>query len=263
MHSDSSRPLALVTGASSGIGLELARLCAGEGHDLLIASDEPVIEETAAALRARGGEVTAVCVDLATADGVTRLHDAAQGRPVELLLANAGHGLGHAFLEQDFAAIRHVIDTNITGTLDLIQRDARRMLMRRHGRILITGSIAGVMPGAFQAVYHGTKAFVDSFAYALRDELKDSGVTVTVLMPGPTDTQFFARAGMQNTRINARLKDDPAAVARAGFEAMMEGHARVITGMKNKLQVAAAGLTPPSMLAAQNRRMNEPGGARG
>jgi short-subunit dehydrogenase len=255
------RPLALVTGASSGIGLELARLCAGEGYDLLIAADEPSIDEVGVALHARGGHVTALCVDLATHDGVTRLHEAAGGRPIDLLLANAGHGLGDAFLDQDFAAVRHVIDTNITGTLDLIQRVARQMRLRGEGRILITGSVAGVMPGAFQAVYHGSKAFIDSFAYALRNELKDSGVTVTVLMPGPTDTHFFERAGMQDTKVNSRRKDDPADVARAGFEAMMDGQPRVISGLKHKLQVAAAGLTPPSVLAEQNRRLNQPGRA--
>lgn len=256
------RPLALVTGASSGIGLALAHLCAEHGHDLLIAADQPrELDRAADVLRNHGVGVTALCLDLATPAGVAQLADACAERPVELLLANAGHGLGGAFAEQEFAAARHVIDTNVTGTLELIHRLLPRMRQASRGRILITGSIAGVTPGAFQAVYHGSKAFIDSFAYALRNELKDSGISVTVLMPGPTDTEFFERAGLQDTRVNHGDKDDPAAVARAGFEAMMEGDARVVTGLKNKVQVATAGVTPPSVLAEANRKLNQPQGA--
>ena len=174
-----SRPLAVVTGASSGIGRELARLCAADGHDLVIAADQGPLEDVATQLRAHGGAVTTVSADLSTAEGVASLIGAIGARPVAVLMANAGHGLGHAFMDQDFAAVRHVINTNITGTLDVIQRVARDMCARNEGRILVTGSIAGLVPGSFQAVYNGTKAFVDSFCYALRDELKDSGVTVT------------------------------------------------------------------------------------
>jgi len=184
---------AMVTGASSGIGRELARRCAAEGFNLLLAADEE-LDEAAEELRATGGEVEAVVVDLATPDGVARLYATAQARPVDVLIANAGHGLGGAFLDQDFEEIRHVIDTNVTGTLDLVHRVARDMRTRGEGRILITGSIAGLMPGTYQAVYNGTKALLDSFSYALRAELKDSGVTVTCPMPGATETEFFERA---------------------------------------------------------------------
>src|SRR5690349_12507714 len=183
--------LAVVTGASSGIGYELARFCAQDGFDLVIAADEPGIQQAAQEFRSLGIRVDAVEVDLATTEGVDRLYAAIGGRPVDALLANAGHGLGHGFLDQDFQEVRHVIDTNITGTIYLAQKVGRDMRARGQGRILFTGSVAGYMPGTFQAVYNGTKAFIDSFSFALRAELKDSGVTVTLLMPGATDTAFF------------------------------------------------------------------------
>jgi uncharacterized protein len=192
---------AIVTGASSGIGYELATICAGEGFDLLIAADTPEIWQAAETIRSSGATVDALEVDLATLEGVDRLHAACNGRRVDALLANAGHGLGRAFLDQEFDAIRHVIDTNITGTVYLIQKVGRAMRARRRGRILVTGSIAGFMPGTYQAVYNGTKSFIDSFALALRAELKDSGVTVTCVMPGPTETDFFERADMLDTKV--------------------------------------------------------------
>ena len=256
----STRPLAMVTGASSGIGFELAKRCAEEGFDLLIAADE-AIDEASRALREAGAGVQAVEADLATSDGVARLYAAANGRPVEALLANAGHGLGGAFLDQEFDEVRHVIDTNVTGTLDLIQRVGRDMRARGQGRILITGSIAGYIPGTYNAVYNGTKALVDSFAFALRAELKDSRVTVTCLMPGATETGFFERAGMTDTRVGQGKKDDPAVVARAGFDAMMKGEADVVTGWKNKVQTTLANVTPNTVLAEQHRRSAEPGSA--
>src|SRR5215213_3046100 len=177
--STNGRLFAIVTGASSGIGYELARLCAQNGYDLLIAADQPEIHVVAQELQALGVHVDAELVDLATLEGVDRLYAAAQGRPVDALLANAGHGLGHSFLEQDFADVKHVIDTNITGTIYLVQKVLREMAQRNQGRILITGSVAGHMPGPFQAVYHGSKAFVDSFAASIRNELKDTEITVT------------------------------------------------------------------------------------
>jgi uncharacterized protein len=257
-----TKGLALVTGASSGIGYELAHCCAQDGYDLLIAADRPEIESAAAALRALGVEVASLEVDLATREGVSALHEAAGGRPVDLLLANAGHGLGQAFLDQDFDDIRHVVDTNVTGTLDLIQRVGREMRARGRGRILITGSIAGYMPGSFSAVYNGTKAFIDNFAAALRNELKDTEVTVTCLMPGATETDFFERAGMEDTRVGQQEKDDPADVARVGFDAMMRGEADVVSGFKNKVQTTMANVTPNSVLAERHRKMAEPGSGR-
>jgi short-subunit dehydrogenase len=259
----SDRPLAVVTGASSGIGLELAKLCAENGFDLVIAADQGDLQAASDTLTALGAEVTPVPVDLATVGGVDALVAAIGSRPVDALLANAGHGLGKGFLDQDFTAIQHVVDTNITGTLDLIQRVGRGMRDRKEGRILITGSIAGFMPGSFQAVYNGTKSFIDSFAYALRDELKDSGITITVLMPGVTDTHFFERADLMDTKVGTdEHKADPANVAKAGFDAMMNGESDVIAGLKNKVQAMLANITPAEVLARQHRKMAEPGSAR-
>jgi len=254
--------LALVTGASSGIGYELARCCAADGFALLIVAEEAGIEESARTLRADGAAVESVQADLATRAGVDKLQAALRGRPVDILLANAGQGLGKGFLDQEFADIQRVVDTNITGTLDVIQRVGREMRARGRGRILITGSIAGFLPGTYQAVYNGTKAFIDSFSFALRHELKDTGVTVTCLMPGPTDTEFFERADMLDTRVGQGKKDDPAFVAKVGYEAMMKGEGDVVAGWKNKLQAAAAAVTPAGVLAEQHRRLAEPGGAR-
>ena len=256
-----SKPFAIVTGASSGIGLELAKICAQEGFDLLIAADRPEIETAADHLRRLGAGVTALETDLAATAGVDQLWAAAAGRPVDALLANAGHGLGHGFLDQDFDDARHVIDTNITGTIYLVQLVARTMRTRGQGRILLTGSIAGFTPGTYQAVYNGTKAFVDSFSFALRAELKDTGVTVTCLMPGATETDFFARADMLDTKVGQSKKDDAADVARVGFDAMMRGDGDVVSGWKNKLESAIANVTPAGVLAEQHRKMAEPGSA--
>jgi short-subunit dehydrogenase len=187
------------------------------------------------------------------------LYAVLNGRPVAALLANAGRGLGHGFLDQDFARARHVVDTNITGTIYLIHKVGNDMRARNEGRILITGSIAGFIPGAFQAVYNGTKAFLDSFAFALRNELKESDVTVSCLMPGPTETEFFRRADMLDTSVGQAKKDDAAMVARTGFDAMMSGDGDVVSGWKNKLQTTLANITPSGMLAEQHRKMAAPG----
>src|SRR5918997_2331076 len=251
---DTAKPLAIVTGASTGIGYELAKLCAQNGYDLLIAADQAAIHDAAKEFQALGAEVEAIETDLATLEGVDRLYAAAKGRPVGALLANAGHGLGHAFLDQNFAEVRHVVDTNITGTIYLIQKVGRDMRARGRGRILITGSIAGFTPGTYQAVYNGTKAFIDSFSFALRHEVKDRGVTVTCLMPGATETEFFERADMADTKVGRSEKDDPADVARIGFEAMMRGGGDVVSGWKNKLQTAIASVTPAGILAEQHRK---------
>src|SRR2546421_341537 len=242
-----ARPLAVVTGASTGIGFELAKQCAANGFDLVIAADEPAIHDAAAQLRGSGVNVEPLEVDLAETEGVDRLYDAIGGRPVSALLANAGRGLGRAFLDQDFAGIRRVIDTNVTGTIYLIHWIGRDMRARGQGRILITGSIAGFMPGTYQAVYNGTKALLDSFAIALRAELKDSGVTVTCLMPGATETDFFERADMLDTKVGTQKKQPPDEVAKLGFEAMMKGDGDVITGWTNKLRAAISHIAPSAV----------------
>jgi uncharacterized protein len=255
------KKFAVVTGASTGIGLELARCCAQAGYDLLVVADEPAIEAAAASLRQPGVEVQAVQSDLSTMEGVDRLLSAVGNRPVDALLANAGRGLGHAFLDQDFQQARAVVDTNITGTIYLIHKAGNRMRQRNEGKILITGSIAGFTPGSFQAVYNGTKAFLNSFSFALREELRDTNVTVTCLMPGATETEFFRRADMLDTSIGSGKKDDAADVAKTGFDAMIRGNGDVVSGMQNKVQSTIANVTPAEMLAKQHRKQAEPGSA--
>lgn len=253
---------AIVTGASTGIGLELARLAARDGYDLLVAADTPLID-AAAGLQGLGVEVQSIETDLSTSESVDRLLAAADGRKVDILCANAGHGLGGAFLGQDVADWRHVIDTNVFGTLYLAQKVLRDMTERREGRLLFTGSIAGWMPGSFSAVYNGTKAFIDNFAAAIRNELKDvKGITITTLMPGPTETEFFHRAGMDDTKIGTDKKADPAKVALDGWQALMKGEGNIVSGIMNKLEVAAAGVLPQSVPAEMHRNMAEPGSAR-
>jgi uncharacterized protein len=257
-----TRHFAIVTGASTGIGLELAKCCARNGFDLLIAADEPEIEHAAVAIRKFGADVIAVQADLSTTEGVDKLYAAANGRAVDALLANAGRGLGHAFLDQDFKRVRHVIDTNITGTVYLIHKVGNDMRARNAGKILITGSIAGFIPGSFQAVYNGTKAFLDSFSFALREELRGTEITVTCLMPGATETRFFERADMMDTGVGVARKDDAAEVAKTGFDAMMRGDGDVVFGMKNKIQSSIANIMPAGVLARQHRKMAEPGSAK-
>lgn len=248
---------AIITGASTGIGRELAKLAAADGYDLLLAADTPFVDNSAEL----PGNTETLEVDLSTVEGVDRLLAAAGDRQVDLLCANAGHGLGHAFLDQSVADWRHVIDTNITGTLYLLQKVLNPMVARNAGRVLVTGSIAGLIPGSFQAVYNGSKAFVDNFTDALRNEIKESdGVTLTTLMPGPVETEFFHRADLDDTSVGqSDSKSDPADVATDGYEALKAGKASIVSGWKNKVQAAMANVTPAGVLAEQHRKMAEPG----
>jgi short-subunit dehydrogenase len=255
------RQLAVVTGASTGIGLELARLCAQRKFDLIIAADEPLIANAARELSLLGANCAPVECDLASAEGVAKLVSAiaAAARPVDALFANAGRGLGKAFLDQDLDEALKVVHTNIDGTIRLIYDVANEMRRRGRGRILITGSIAGLMPGTFQAVYSGSKAFLDSFSGALSNELQDTGVTVTCLMPGATETDFFERADMVDTKLGSSDKAHASDVAKTGFAAMMAGELKVVAGFGNKLRAAVAHVAPDSALADLNRGMAEPG----
>jgi uncharacterized protein len=248
-------PFAIITGASTGIGLELAKIAAAEGYDLLLAADTPFTETP--------GNAQTVEVDLSTFDGVDKLLAAAGGRTIDLAIANAGHGLGRAFLDQDPTEWKHVVDTNVVGTTYFIQQVLKPMVARNSGKLLVTGSVAGYIPGSFQAVYNGTKAFVDSFVAAIQNEVKDAdGVTITNLLPGPTDTEFFKRGDMMDTSVGTSdSKEDPADTARHGWDALMAGKASVASGFKNKLQSTIANITPNSVLAEQHRGMAEPGTA--
>jgi short-subunit dehydrogenase len=266
MSTSTPRPLALVTGASSGIGYELARQFAANGFDLVVAAEDAELQTAAATLRDDGAQVTAVQTDLATAAGVDELYDAvrAAGRPLSAAALNAGVGAGGAFAtDTELADELRLVDLNVRGTVHLAKHVVRDMVARDEGRILFTSSIAATMPGAFQAVYNASKSFVQSFALALREELKDSGVTITSLMPGPTDTEFFERADMLDTKVGAGPKDDPADVARLGFETLMDGGERVVAAsMKTKLQGRGSRMLPDSAKAKLHRQMAEPGKAK-
>ena len=254
---------AIITGASTGIGFELATLAAKNGYDILVVANEPLIHAAANDFEQFGTTVTAVEADLSTIEGVDRLLQAANGRQIDVLCANAGHGLGRAFLDQDVQDWRMVVDTNITGTVYLLQKVLKPMVARNGGKVLVTGSIAGYIPGSFQAVYNGSKAFVDSFVAAIQNEIKDAdGVTLTNLMPGPVDTEFFARGDMLDTDVGTDpKKSDPADVAKDGWDALMAGKASIVSGWKNKIQSAVANITPNAVLAEQHRQMAEPGTA--
>lgn len=234
--------------------MELARLARGNGYRVIVVADEPAIHQVAAELGAE-----AIEADLATPEGISAVVDHLGGREIDILMLNAGTGLGHAFLDQDPRRIDHVVMTNILGVLRLAHPLGRRMQARGQGRILITGSIAGFMPGTFQAVYNASKAFLNTFALGWNEELRGTGVTVTCLMPGPTDTAFFGRAGMLDTPVGRmKPKDDPAAVARAGYDAMMAGQGQVTPGLKNKVQATMAEILPAGLVAKLHRRMAKP-----
>lgn len=255
---------AVVTGASTGIGFELASIAAENGYDLLVVANEPLIEAAAADLARHGGNVRSLEADLSTLEGVDLLLAHTESRQIDLLCANAGVGTGGAFLDQDVPTWRHSVDTNVTGTVYLLQKVLKEMVAHNSGKVLVTGSIAGYIPGSFNAIYNATKAFIDNFTEALRNELKDTkGVTLTTLMPGATDTEFFARAEMLDTQVGQdEHKAEPAKVARDGWDALMAGKGHIVSGWINKAQVAAAGVVPQSVLAELHRKMAEPGAAK-
>lgn len=255
-------PFAVVTGASSGIGYELARECGKAGYDMVIAADEPQIHEAAKALRGLCGEgIASVQCDLSTPEGVEKLVSRVAGRPVDALLANAGRALAHAFLDQDLDAAMKLVRTNVEGTARLIHRLGGPMRTRGAGRILITSSIAAFSPAPYMALYNASKAFLHSFSFALREELKDSGVSVTCLLPGVTDTKIFGRAHAEDTKLATEPRMDAAEVARAGFEAMLQGRDEVIPGLGNKLTVAQELIAPAERSAAATAKRTAPGSA--
>lgn len=256
------REFAVVTGASSGIGKELARQFCTHGFDVLVTAEDAELDAAATELRAAaGGEVQAVRADLSTPDGVEQLLAAiaATGRPVDAVALNAGVGNGGAFVDIPLADEQRLIALNISSTVHLAKRVLPPMLARGAGRILFTSSIASQMPGPYYATYAASKSFVQSLAEALRHEVKDRGVTITALLPGPTDTEFFDRAGMHDTPVDAAKKDDPADVAADGFQALMAGKDQVVAGApKNKLQAIGSKLMPDKLKAAVHSAMTKP-----
>lgn len=262
---EKDRPLALVTGASSGIGYELAKLFVGHGYDLLVAAEDERLDRAAEVLgQASEGTVTPVRADLRRPESVETLFEAvtATGRPLAAAALNAGVGRGGAFVETDLDDEQEIIDLNISSTVHLAKLVLRDMVGRGAGRVLVTSSIASTMPGTFQAVYNASKSFLQSFTEALQNELEDSGVTITSLMPGPTETDFFHRADMDDTRVGASSKDDPAQVAEQGFRAMLNGDAKVIAGsVSTKASGVANAVLPDAAKAQLHRLMAEPGSA--
>jgi short-subunit dehydrogenase len=262
MTSPPTRPLALVTGASSGIGLELAKQFAEHDYDLLVNAEDVGIDAAAAELRTEGAQVRTIRADLSREDGVEQLWREVEqvGRPLDAAALNAGLGKGGPFLETDLAQELEIIDVNVRSTVQLAKHVLRDMAARHGGKVLITSSIASTMPGSFQAVYNASKSFLQSFAEALQNELKDTGVMVTSLMPGPTETNFFDRADMDDTKVGQSDKDDPAQVAKQGFEALMKGKDRAVaSSRKTKLAEAANKVLPDKAKAAAHRQLAEPG----
>ncbi|MDT0576202.1 SDR family NAD(P)-dependent oxidoreductase [Croceicoccus sp. F390] len=253
--------LVVVTGGSSGIGLELAKRAARDGCDLLLVARNPMPEAVAEVTAAGAASVETVEGDLATRDGIVALLQAVGDRPVAALFANAGAGEGGLFLDQQWHQIAQTLHTNITGTVALVYNIGRKMQERGAGRILVTGSIAGHIPGPFNLVYNSTKAFIDDFCIGLANEVKDSGVTVTCLLPGATGTAFFERAEMEDTKLAKAPKADPAKVAQDGYNAMLKGESHVVSGFMNKVQDTFAGLLPDDLLAQMHRKLARPDGS--
>jgi short-subunit dehydrogenase len=250
---------ALITGASSGIGLDLARLFAKDGHDVvLVARSEGRLREIAAELERDGGvKAHVVAIDLAQADAPRKLVDALPCA-IDVLVNNAGFGITGPFVTTDLAKELEMIQVNVVALTALTKLLLPPMVARRRGRVLNVASTAAFQPGPLMAVYYATKAYVLSFSEAIADELRDSGVTVTALCPGPTSTGFADAAGMSKTRLfNLAKPMDSAAVAREGYKAMQRGRRVVVTGMKNKLLTQSIRVSPRRMVTAIVRKLQE------
>ncbi|MES2527363.1 MAG: SDR family NAD(P)-dependent oxidoreductase [Bdellovibrionota bacterium] len=259
--------LAVITGASSGIGLELARVFAEEGYDLIVNSGTERIFEAGEALRGLGVEVTEVQADLATREGVETLFDQMQtfGRKIDAVVLNAGVGVGGEFVSTSYEEELNLMNLNVINTVYLAKLVLKDFVQRNEGKMLITSSIAGEMPGPYYAVYAASKAFLQSFTEALHYEMKDTGrnVTVTALQPGATETEFFARANLLDTPGGEAEKADPAKVARDGFDALMAGKDSVVSGVKNKIQTAAGKLMSEQAGAANHAAQLRPNSIEG
>ncbi|WP_304108756.1 SDR family oxidoreductase [Mycolicibacterium bacteremicum] len=258
--------LAVVTGASSGIGAELAGLFAADGYDLVVVADEPEIVDTADRLARPGTTVTPVQVDLRVPESVDQVYRtiAEDGRTPAAVALNAGMVRAGAFVDGDLQTDLGIIDLNVRSTVHLAKLVLRDMAARGSGKLLFTSSLVAMMPGSYQSMYNASKSFVQSFAEALHDEMRGTGITVTALMPGPTDTALFRRAGMLDTLL-ARMpfKDDPADTAKQGYDAMMRGDQKVVaSSATSKLTGAVLGVVPDSLKAAMNRVIATPFGDR-
>lgn len=258
------RPLAMVTGASSGIGYELARQFLSNGFDTVMVADGEDVRHAADSLSGLGGDPTPLQIDLADRHGPGTLQSAVSAlrKPLEAAAINAGIGVGGPFIETDLAQELRIIDLNVASTVAIAKWVARDMAARDRGRILFTSSIIARTPAPFQAIYGASKAFVQSFGQALRNELKDTGVTVTMLLPGPTETPFFEKAHLLDTKVGAEEKDDAAQVAEQGFKALMKGEGNVLGGsVKSRTLGLGSNILPDAAGAAFGRLLSEPGSA--
>jgi short-subunit dehydrogenase len=259
------RPLAVVPGAPAGIGHELARVFATEGFDLVVAAEDDRVDGLVAELRGTGVEAHGVQVDLATREGCTTLADAVEGlgRPVDALALNAGVGVSGPFLESGTLEDQlRVVDLDVGHVVHLAHRLVPAMVARGEGRVLITSSIVATVAAPYQATYSGSKAFLQSFGEALREEIADSGVTVTALQPGGTDTEFWTRSGaeQQDTKVTDTSFDDPATVAREGYDALMRGDDHVTPGRAMNGVLAKAGaILPDAVTAKLSSKLTKPG----
>jgi short-subunit dehydrogenase len=260
-----SEKLALVTGASSGIGYWLARELGSRGHDLVVCSAGERLNEAVRDFDALGVKVTQVSADLATREGVKRLWQAVEqlGRPLDVACINAGVGVGGLFWETNLEQELKMVELNCTGTVQLAKYVVKHMIPLNAGRILFTSSIAGEVVAPREAVYAATKAFVLSFAHSVRYELRDTGITVTALQPGPTDTDFFHRAGMDNTEVGQKGKEEsqPQDVAKQGIDALFAGDEHVYAASaKTKMEGMMANAIPGNMKGAMHEKMARPQG---
>jgi short-subunit dehydrogenase len=256
--------LAVVTGASSGIGLELARLFAADGYDLVVTADEPQIHDVAVDLAGAGVQVDPVVADLRDADAGERIYAAMAGRVPDAAALNAGIGRAGGFVDGDLQADLDIVDVNVRSSVHLAKLVVRDMSRVDAGRLLITSSIVAMMPGSSQSMYNASKSFLQSFAEALHDEFRGTGVSVTALMPGPTDTALFRRAEMVDTLLGRLpFKDDPAKTAAQGYAAMMRGERTVVaSSLTSKVTGTVLQVLPDSAKAMVNRVLTTPFGPR-
>lgn len=255
---------ALITGATNGIGYELARLFAADGYQLVIvARDSDELDRTTMELSAQYGvNITPIAIDLFDRQNAHQLFQMVQekGISIDVLVNNAGQGVYGKFQDTELERELNIMDLNMGSLVILTKLFLKPMLEKGNGKILNLASIASKLPGPWQAVYHGTKAFVLSFSEAIRSELEGTGITVTALMPGPTDTDFFNKADMQDSKMvqDESSLADPAKAAADGYKALMEGRDKVISGFKNKAQVAMGNMMPDSAVADTMYQQQKP-----
>lgn len=252
---------ALITGATSGIGYELAKLFANDGYNIImVARTQQDLEQRTQEFKNEYGiEVITISKDLFEPDAAFELYDEvkSKGLQVDVLVNDAGQGQFGLFVEQDIRRLLDIIQLNINSLTVLTHLLVKDMVQRNEGKILQLASIASETPGPWQAVYHGTKAYVLSFTEALINELKNTNITVTALQPGATDTHFFNKADMLNSKVLDTKLSDPAKVAKDGYDALMKGDDKVVSGLKNKVMVAMSNVMPDTMVAEQMNKMQK------